>query len=188
MKIYTKTGDQGASCLFNGARLRKDDEVFCALGDIDELNSAIGVAREYCADVAQGEIIANELEEVQCWLLDVGSSVATPTTSSTLERLDRVKFDPNLVENLEGWIDALDQDLAPLTQFILPSGGKAAVHLHMARTVCRRAERSVVPLIARADVEGSVGVFLNRLSDYLFTSARWMALKSGHSEKVYKKS
>ncbi|CAD7701680.1 unnamed protein product [Ostreobium quekettii] len=188
MKIYTKTGDLGESSLFNGARKRKDDRVFNALGDVDELNSAVGVAREFCEEVKGGEGVASQLETVQTYLLDVGSACATPITSSTPEKLRRVQFDSELVQILEEWIDSMDEELPTLSQFILPSGGKAASFLHLARAVCRRAERSVVPLIDSSDVEDSVGKFLNRLSDYLFTAARWMAMKSGHPEKVYKKS
>lgn len=185
MKIYTKTGDTGTSSLYSGERRQKDDAVFAALGDVDELNSAVGVGREYAAPL--DPLLAQQLEVVQSRLLDVGSAVATPVPSSSEKKLQRVAFDGAHAEQLEVWIDEWSAQLPPLTNFILPSGGPAASFLHMARSICRRAERSVVPLSRQGMTDQEVAVYLNRLSDYLFTVARIAAQKAGQPEVVYKK-
>lgn len=184
-KVYTKTGDKGTSSLYNGERRGKTDAVFHALGDIDELNSAIGVAREF----AEGMDIqlSEQLEETQSRLLDVGSAVATPVDKSTDTKLQRTAFSATHTEQLERWIDGMDAQLAPLKNFILPSGGKAASFLHMSRSICRRAERSTVPLVQTGSTDAAVGTYLNRLSDYLFTAARYAAKIEGKAEVVYKK-
>ena len=186
MKIYTKTGDKGSSSLYSGARRDKDDAVFAALGDVDELNSVMGVAREYAAPL--DPTLATQLEIIQSRLLDVGSAVATPIPTSHDTKLKRVAFDAASLEVVEKWIDEWTAELPPLTQFILPSGGAASSFLHMARSVCRRAERSVVPLARDGSTDETVAVYLNRLSDYLFTAARIAAKKDGKSEVVYKKA
>ena len=117
-KIYTKTGDLGSSSLYNGARLSKDEEFFSALGDVDELNASIGLAREYCA--TSGIDIETQLVEIQCRLLDVGSAIATPKQSSSEGQLERAKFNGGITSSLESWIDAMDAELPPLKNFILP--------------------------------------------------------------------
>ncbi|KAF9110230.1 hypothetical protein BGX27_006622 [Mortierella sp. AM989] len=189
-KIYTKTGDKGTSSLFTGERRPKDDVVFDALGTNDELSSSIGFAREFCLD--QGDSldgIVSQLEQIQCLLQDIGSNIATPRDSATAPRLARTEFDADgqHVQDLEIWIDAMDQELPPLTSFILPSGGKAAASLHVARSVSRRTERRVVPLAQEQRVDKSVAIYLNRLSDYLFTCGRYAAMKAGRQEVLYKK-
>lgn len=186
-KLYTKTGDGGSASLYNGERRAKEDASFTALGDVDELNSAIGVAREFCVEEMHGEL-TQQLELIQSRLLDVGSAVATPLDQSSESKLARARFDGAATPLLEEWIDRMDDDLPPLRNFILPSGGKAAAFLHLARSVCRRAERSVVPLVRGGSVDPDVGAFLNRLSDYLFQAARWAALKESKEETVYKKA
>lgn len=187
MKIYTRTGDSGQAALYSGQRLYKDHDVFQALGDVDELNSAIGVAMEFSRDISL--TVTEQLEAIQSRLLDVGSAVATPIPSSTDAKLNRTHF-PGVVHAtiVEGWIDEMDRDLPELKNFILPSGGKAAAFLHHARSVCRRAERSVVVLTRQQQVSEEVLMYLNRLSDYLFTAARFMAHTEGKPEVVYKKS
>ncbi|KAG0180618.1 hypothetical protein DFQ29_000328 [Apophysomyces sp. BC1021] len=179
MKIYTKTGDKGMSGLYNGERREKDDIIFEALGATDELSSHLGLAREYCDDM--------EEQDIQCWLQDAGSNIATPREHSNEARLARTEFDLTPVNELERWIDAMDEKLPQLTQFILPSGGHASAHLHVARSVCRRAERRLQPLIRERLCDDSVGIFLNRLSDYLFEAARYMTMRQGKTEKIYKK-
>jgi len=185
-KVYTRTGDKGESSLYNGERRAKDDLVFAVLGDTDELNSMIGVAREFCAESADTEL-PSQLSTIQSALLDAGSAIATPADTSSERKKSRVKFDGSRVDVLEGWIDAMDEELPQLTTFILPSGGKAGSFLHLARTICRRAERGVVPLVRDGHVDDGVGRYLNRLSDYLFTAARYAALKEGKEEVTYKK-
>ncbi|KAL2652176.1 hypothetical protein R1flu_020304 [Riccia fluitans] len=185
-KIYTKSGDKGRTSLYDGQRRRKDDPTFEALGDVDELNSALGLAHEYCL---QEEILdtAKQIEEIQSTLLEVGSAIAIPLTSLSSAKLSRVKFNADVVSVTEQWIDQMDEVLPPLTGFILPSGGLPASALHIARSVCRRAERRVVYLVANELVEESVGQYLNRLSDYLFTAARYTAFKLGKQETLWSK-
>mmetsp|Transcript_5377 Transcript_5377/g.8342 ORF Transcript_5377/g.8342 Transcript_5377/m.8342 type:complete len:241 (-) Transcript_5377:559-1281(-) len=184
-KIYTRTGDEGISSLYNGERRPKSDDFFEALGAADELNAAIGVAREFCKESNNG--LDSQLEEIQSRLIDVGSAVATPRSSSDPGKLERVKFDTNNVDLLETWIDAIDVQLPALTNFILPSGGRSSSFLHVARTACRRAERTITPLVRAREVEESVLRYMNRLSDYLFMAARLAALKEGQIEVIYKK-
>eukprot|EP00898_Chlorokybus_atmophyticus_P003144 jgi/Chlat1/3830/Chrsp26S08838 len=185
--IYTRTGDSGTSSLYSGERREKDAEVFEALGDVDELNSAVGVAREYCID-GDDDTLSGELSEIQSRLLDVGSAVATPVSTSPTSKLQRTRFDDAHVAVVEAWIDALDAKLPRLTNFILPSGGKGSAHLHVCRGICRRAERRVVPLVRQQQVEPAIGKYLNRLSDYFFTAARFAAMQAGQPEVIYQKA
>eukprot|EP00501_MAST-03F_sp_TOSAG23-6_P000950 GSMAST32.ASY1.ANO1.986.1 assembled CDS len=163
IKVYTKTGDAGESSLYNMERLPKVDQCFCALGDADELNAHVGLAREHC--IASKIDLEEKLAEIQSRLLDVGSAIATPLDTSTETQLKRAAFQ---------WIDTLDKELPPLKNFILPGGGFAAAQLHVARTVCRR-------------TPASVRIYLNRLSDFFFVAARYATQISGHHEVVYKK-
>ena len=188
MKIYTKTGDEGTSSLYTGERRDKSDAVFEALGDTDELNSLIGVAREHCRSLPDCEGLLGQLETIQSRLLDVGSAVATPPGKATATKVERAAFPTGPTEDLESWIDAYDETLPPLRNFILPSGGLAASFLHLARTTCRRAERRIVPLVREENIQTEVCVFMNRLSDYLFTAARFAARQAEEEEVVYKKS
>jgi cob(I)alamin adenosyltransferase len=128
------------------------------------------------------------LEEIQSRLLDIGSAVATPLSGSSETMRTRASFDASHVETLERWIDELDAELPALTNFLLVSGGKASVFLHQARVVCRRAERSCVPLIRDGAVPEVVRVYLNRLSDFFFTAARCACARSGAEERPYKKA
>lgn len=149
-KIYTKTGDAGQTSLYNGSRRSKTDLEFEALGDVDELNSAIGVAREFLDSALAN--LSQQLEEIQSRLIDVGTSIATPLESSNKAKLERAKFPEGKVQLLEQQIDTMDEELAPLRNFILPSGGPGASFLHVARGVCRRAERKVVYLVGQNQV------------------------------------
>jgi cob(I)alamin adenosyltransferase len=202
-KIYTRTGDKGESSLYTGDRLAKDAAFFAALGDVDELNSAIGMAAALLADtslvvkepsnISDGPPpLAQQLAELQSRLLDTGSAIATPATSGkagAATKQARAAFAEAAActARLEGWIDAMDAELPPLRNFILPSGGPAASALHVARSVCRRAERACVPLWRDGALDADVLAFLNRLSDYLFTASRFVAIREGHAETVYKK-
>jgi len=116
--VYTKTGDEGTSSLYNGTRRPKNDDFFSALGDVDELNASIGLAREYCRVGSVG--IEAQLVEIQSRLLDAGSAIATPQSSSSAEQLARAAFPPDLTPKLENWIDEFDAELPPLKNFILP--------------------------------------------------------------------
>ncbi|XP_067910851.1 corrinoid adenosyltransferase [Heterodontus francisci] len=185
-KIYTKTGDKGFSSIFTGERRRKDDDVFEALGSTDELTSAIGLAVEFCLE--QGHEFEEELYKIQCVLQDVGSNVATPISSARESHLKRTTFSEKPVIELECWIDRYTEHLPPLTNFILPSGGKCSATLHLARAICRRAERSMISIVQAGEADRNAARYLNRLSDYLFTLARYAAMKEGKKEQIYKKT
>ncbi|KAL8589466.1 hypothetical protein ACOMHN_061677 [Nucella lapillus] len=184
-KIYTRTGDKGTSALFTGARKPKDSVIFKALGTTDELSCLIGVAAEYSRDAHIS--LEDQLLQIQCILQDVGSNIATPLSSARPAHLNRVEFSQAQVELLESWIDEMTPQLPPLRNFILPSGGKSATHLHLARAVCRRAERELTPLSRDGEIDSTTFVFMNRLSDYLFTAARFAAMKEGREEKIYRR-
>ncbi|XP_029205083.2 corrinoid adenosyltransferase-like [Acropora millepora] len=185
-KIYTRTGDQGYTSTYGGERLPKTDAIFEALGTTDELSSVIGVACEFC-DEAGHEDIVTKLVEIQCVLQDVGSNIATPRQTSPQRNIEKTKFNVDATKELEQWIDAYHNQLPPLRNFILPSGGKSAAMLHVARSICRRAERRVMPLVHSGNVEPEVGSFLNRLSDFLFTAGRFVSKMEGKTEKIYRR-
>ena len=182
MKIYTRTGDEGDTGLFGGPRVPKDDARVEAYGAVDELNAVLGVAAA-ALDRAASPDLAEMLHEIQSTLFDLGGELATPDAR---ERAASGKLTPLLAEGsserLEGWIDALEQELEPLTQFILPGGAPVAAQLQLARTVCRRAERRAVSLAAIEDVAGELLVYLNRLSDFLFVAARAVNRREGVEE------
>jgi len=165
MKIYTKTGDSGDTGLFGGGRVGKEDPRVEAYGQVDELNAVLGLARAEGLGAMDG--LAQAL---QSQLFTVGSILATPAGSKASKSIPVMQ--ESWVADMEKAIDGFDTELPALTTFILPGGTKAAAALHVARTVCRRAERHVVPLMRAGKVEPLVVVFLNRLSDLLFTMAR----------------
>ncbi len=165
-RIYTKTGDDGTTGLFGGSRVRKDHLRIETYGTVDELNSIIGVA----LTTNVPEDLAAQLRSISSVLFTLGADLATPLDPPPAYSVPRIG-DEHITE-LERWIDAHDDALAPLKTFILPGGSAPAAHLHVARTVCRRAERYAVALAAYEDVGAHVVRYLNRLSDYLFTAAR----------------
>ena len=185
IKVYTKTGDKGTSSLYNLERRSKSDPIFEALGDTDELNACIGVAREYC--MASNNGLNEKLMEIQSRLMDIGSAIATPLSSSKKTKTERVEFNEANVGVLESWIDEMDETLPALRNFILPSGGLASSHLHFARAICRRCERHIIPLKDNNDVSESVTVYMNRLSDFLFVASRYAAKHDKMPEIVYQK-
>ncbi|HET8774797.1 MAG TPA: cob(I)yrinic acid a,c-diamide adenosyltransferase [Thermoanaerobaculia bacterium] len=176
MKIYTRTGDHGETSLFGGKRVAKNDARIEAYGTVDELSSFLGVAR---ASGVPGEVDA-VLEQVQRDLFDVGAHLASPGTS----RFPGV--DAQRIAELETAIDAMERELAPLTNFILPGGTLAAAQLHVGRTVCRRAERCVVGLHDESPATLSSVAYLNRLSDYLFVAARFANRRANVSDVPWK--
>jgi len=189
IRVYTRTGDGGASSLFNGERRTKTDVVFEALGTTDELNAHVGVANYHCRYTPLQETpLSDHLVVIQSRLLDLGSHIATPRTSSPEKHLALTSFPDTHAALLEQWIDLMDKDLPPLHNFILPGGGQSATQLHVCRSVCRRAERQVVLLFQQKDVDASAVKYLNRLSDFFFVAARYAAHKEGEHEVVYKKS
>lgn len=164
MKIYTKTGDHGETALWGGQRVSKDTLRIQAYGTVDECNAVLGLART----VSQNLQLDPFLAQLQNLLFVVGSDLASPVESSHIPRIT-----PGHIAELEADIDALETDLPPLTQFILPGGSPLAAYLHLARTVCRRAERLVVSLQQTdSQLNPQVLIFLNRLSDWLFVAAR----------------
>uniref|UniRef100_A0A8D1D2A0 Corrinoid adenosyltransferase MMAB n=1 Tax=Sus scrofa TaxID=9823 RepID=A0A8D1D2A0_PIG len=136
----------------------------------------------------KGHPFAEELQKIQCSLQDIGAALATPRSSAREAHLKHTTFEVGPILELEQWIDRYSSQLPPLTAFILPSGGKSSSALHFCRAVCRRAERRVVPLVQTGETDVNVAKFLNRLSDYLFTLARYAAMKEGNPEKIYKKN
>jgi len=181
MKIYTKTGDAGDTGLFGGGRVPKSHPRVEAYGDVDELNATIGVARASGAP-ADAEIDAI-LARVQQDLFAIGALLATPDRERMRLHLDKAKIDQERIGELEGVIDAADAELEPLRAFILPGGSPKAAALHVARTVCRRAERRIVDIAAEMEIPPLVVVYLNRLSDVLFTLAR-LANKRASTEET----
>jgi len=178
-RVTTKTGDQGDTALATGRRVRKDHPRIEAYGTVDELSSHLGVV--LAADL-EGEL-AEILARVQNDLFHLGAELATP--AETGEERRGPGIEARHVEALEGWQDKLNGELPPLDNFVLPGGGPAAAHLHVARTVCRRAERRVVALAALEPVSGEAVRYLNRLSDLLFTMARWQNHVRGIEQPVW---
>ncbi len=166
MKIYTKTGDSGETGLFGGPRVRKSDPRVEAYGEVDELNAAVGAARALVEDPE----IDRELARIQEELFCVGAELATPHDAKARAAIPPV--DGAWTARLEGAMDGWDRELPPLSRFVLPGGTRTAAALHVARTVCRRAERHVVSLAAEVEVAPVVLAYLNRLSDFLFVAAR----------------
>lgn len=168
MKIYTRTGDHGSTSLFGGGRVPKDHPRVAAYGDVDELNSAIGLARA----TGPGEFFDGVLEAIQRDLFAIGGHLATPDPARVAKSLAKAELSAERVEQLERIMDDADGELSELRAFVLPAGAPKAAALHLARTVCRRAERSVVHLSHESEVPALFIVYLNRLSDLLFTLAR----------------
>lgn len=173
-KIYTKTGDKGETSLFTGERVPKNDHFIQAIGTIDECNSAIGAANAHIPKEETFKAVIDQLEIIQHALFDLGAAVATPRTKAANSKIEKTRFDEEETTLLEQWIDEMTQELPPLKTFILPGGHPSGAMLHLARSICRRAEREIIPLTGHADVSESVFVYLNRLSDYLFTVSRYM--------------
>ena len=174
MKIYTRTGDKGSTGLFGGDRVSKDHARIEAYGTVDEANSMIGVAR--AAFPATGwEKADTILHRVQSELFVLGADLATPSDA----KIQVPRIDAAHIDALEKNIDLLESELSPLKSFVLPGGATAAAAMHVARTVCRRAERRAVTLQEIDAINRNAVVYLNRLSDLLFVMARWLNLKAG---------
>lgn len=179
MKIYTRKGDDGSTQLLGPQRVPKNAARVEAYGTVDELNSVLGLVRVHDTE----GWIAKELQTIQTLLLQAGAELAA-TEPETLEKLDRVTDTD--VTTLEQWIDRCEADLEPLHSFVLPGGTALASHLHLARTVCRRAERRVVTLREGEAVEIRLVRFLNRLADLLFVLARWCNHRAGVADVVWR--
>jgi cob(I)alamin adenosyltransferase len=187
-RVYTRTGDGGTTRLVGGQEVGKDDLRIEGYGTVDELNAILGIARTFAkrsaADAAVRALVDDQLDEIQNDLFNVGSDLAT-RPADRWEGMFRVG--PDDATKLERWIDAMNEELPPLKEFILPGGGEVGAFLHQARTVCRRAERRVVTLIREEPEAGTeVLKYLNRLSDYLFVLGRWAAKKLGEEEHSWR--
>ena len=172
-KIYTRTGDGGSAGLVDGSRVSKSSARMTAIGEVDEANSAIGVA---IAALDAGDL-SDQLRRIQNELFDLGADIATPFGTDFEQHALRIV--PRQVERLEEEIDAMNASLAPLTSFILPGGSMAVALLHQARCIVRRAERAAVALHETVPVNADALAYLNRLSDHLFVAARHRAAAQG---------
>lgn len=184
MKIYTKTGDSGETSLFGGVRVSKASARVEAYGTIDELNAFLGLAKAVVTD----EKTSAQLKKIQYNLFTLGSEVATPAEKLILAngkpRLELTITEADITE-LENQMDEMEAGLEALRFFILPAGGKGTASLHVARTVCRRAERSLVYLNETEKLRPELITYLNRLSDYLFVLARFEAKMNAETEEYW---
>lgn len=178
MKIYTKTGDKGSTSLIGGIRVPKNHIRIEAYGTVDELNSYIGLIRDQI--VNQTEIFI--LKEVQDRLFTIGAILAAEAPKSKTKLPDLL---PSDIELLETQMDLINTYLPSLKHFVLPGGNVLASHCHIARCICRRAERAVVSLSQNSDVEENVIIYMNRLSDYLFTLSRKIIYDNNSTENVW---
>jgi cob(I)alamin adenosyltransferase len=181
MSIYTRTGDGGETGLFGGGRVSKDEARVRAYGEVDELNAAIGFAlalepRDFAVEL---------LESVQRDLFSIGGQLATPHPAKVAAAIEKAELSQSRVAALEAAIDEADRELEPLQAFVLPGGTAKAAALHQARTICRRAERRVVALARGEGIPPLILVYLNRLSDVLFTLARLENHRAGTGDRIW---
>jgi cob(I)alamin adenosyltransferase len=181
VKIYTKTGDTGDTGLFGGGRVQKDDPRVEAYGDVDELNAVLGMARAIEALPRVDEVLV----PIQRDLFSIGALLATPDLDKMHNHLAKANIDDRRIKALEHAIDQCDEELEPLKAFIIPGGSQKGAVLHVARTVCRRAERRVVRLQREVEIPSLVVIYLNRLSDLLFTLARVANIRTGAGEVTW---
>lgn len=188
-KIYTRSGDDGGTMIATGDRVGKDHQRIRSYGDVDELNCVIGLVRVELAReprrASHGEActrIDGELARIQQELFDLGAELSTPTPDGSAPKL---AIHQSHVDRLERELDAHNEALAPLRSFVLPGGGAVGATCHLARTVCRRAERELVALSRNEGVRGEALRYLNRLSDYLFVLSRAVAHTFGEPEVLW---
>ena len=179
VKIYTKTGDHGETGLFDGTRVSKHVPRVDAYGEVDELNAVLGMALAFIRDDAELQAC---LLAIQRDLFVVGAHLADPSARVEAKRGAKAELHEDKITQLEQWIDQFDTRLPPLRQFILPGGSKGGATLHLARTVCRRAERCIVALSQQVEVSPLILIYMNRLSDFLFTAARLENLRRDRPE------
>ena len=163
-KIYTKSGDKGDTALGDGSRVSKDSERVIAYGNVDELNASIGIVKNFASQEMSGI-----LSEIQNDLFDLGADLCVPDENESQKKL---RISNNQVKKLELNIDFMNKTLQPLKSFILPGGSKTASFMHLSRTICRRAERSLVSLKRKEKINENALKYLNRLSDWLFVASR----------------
>ena len=181
-KVYTKGGDTGQTSLIGGERVSKADPRIEAYGNLDELNAVMGLVRTSLEGSATAAHFGPIVHRIQNELFNLGAELACGD-ADTRARLPRIEA--RHVDGLEHDIDALNDSLPPLRSFVLPGGGWVSSYLHLARTVCRRAERLVVALAATADVGDHAVIYLNRLSDALFVFGRWAVMTDGQPEPLW---
>ncbi|MBW6537525.1 MAG: cob(I)yrinic acid a,c-diamide adenosyltransferase [Mariniphaga sp.] len=180
-KIYTKTGDDGSTGLVGGTRVKKYDVRLEAYGTVDELNAVIGVVRSYKLPAN----VAEMLVEIQNKLFNIGSRLATDEKGEAFTQ--KLSITEKHISFLENAIDEMERELPKLKHFILPGGNLAAAQCHVARTVCRRAERRILEFAENEKVQTEILKYINRLSDFLFVLARKLHASSGIEEKAWKK-
>lgn len=181
MKIYTRTGDDGKTGLFGGGRVLKAHVRVEAYGTVDELNAALGL----CAEATAQEDIRDWLVLIQSDLFRLGAALATPEREDPENRPRTPEIPVRRIQEMEGWIDRATEETPELRNFILPGGSRGAATLHLARTVCRRAERAAVRLIQEEASDPAVVRYLNRLSDLLFALARLENRRSGVPDVIW---
>jgi cob(I)alamin adenosyltransferase len=188
MKIYTGTGDSGKTSLFSGERITKNDERIEAYGDVDELNAIIGAVIASLPLSSETEYIGTQLRQIQADLFRAGAWLATTADSPSMVHLQPMnKTDSRKLEEMVDWMQS---KLPELTSFILPGGHQSAAWSHVARTVCRRAERRIVSVLAQDNITDPCALdlltYINRLSDYLFTLARYCNLIAGVDDQIWR--
>lgn len=182
-RIYTRTGDKGETALGTGERLSKAHIRIAAYGTVDETNSTIGIVRLHTKELPQ---LDQMLVRIQNELFDLGADLCVPDRGAKLE-WEPLRILPKQYERLEHEIDELNSELSPLRSFVLPAGHAAAAYLHLARTVCRRAERLIVELetIEGENVSEGALAYINRLSDFLFVASRWVNFKAADGDILW---
>jgi cob(I)alamin adenosyltransferase len=190
-RIYTRTGDGGETSLLDGSRRPKSDGRIALYGEVDELNSCLGVVVASLNEAGDGvgtpggrAELTRQLTAIQQDLLELGALLADPGRSADLAARSQPDL-PFSADVLESWIDGMEEVLPRLRQFILPGGSAAAAGLHLARTVCRRVERQAVALARTQPLPAGVLIYLNRLSDYLFVAARWANHAAGGQDVLW---
>ncbi len=181
MKIYTRTGDRGDTSLFGAGRVPKDHPRVAAYGDVDELNSVLGMVRA----TEPNDFFDSLLQFIQRDLFSIGGQLAAPDPTAVAKALAKANLSTDRVSEFERVIDEAESELPALRAFVLPAGSSKAAAFHLARTVCRRAERSVVHLARESEVPELFIVYLNRLSDLLFTLARLANHRAGVSDVTW---
>lgn len=181
-RVYTKSGDRGETSLIGGERVSKAAPRIDCYGTVDELNATLGLVRSALENSPAGETLLPIISRVQNELFNLGAQLATPDPE---RRAQMPAVETRHVEALEAEIDTLNDELPELTSFVLPGGGWSSAYFHLARTVCRRAERLVVAVAASEDVGETSLLYLNRLSDALFVMGRWAAKSDGRAEPLW---
>nr|CAD7589145.1 unnamed protein product [Timema genevievae] len=174
--FFTREGDHGLTVTLTGDKREKDSNLFNAVGTTEELSSYIGLAREYAKDGEHS--YTDKLKRIQCILVDINTCILRTSQ-------ERPRFSPRHTKDLEDWITEYSNQLPPLENYVIPGGGKAASSLHVARSICRRAERCVIPLVRNGYVDKETQVYLNRLSDFLLTVSRVATRLDKKDESIY---